>query len=89
MWTRPASSHILGVKTLPTHPKAEDFVGNPWLGDHQPGHGCRGPPDVLGHLTQPSGQHCVCQLHLQVSLLQVVDPLLPAKLVNFTVGDAG
>ena len=54
-WTSSQQPSILVHQSPPTHPKDENFAGNLWLGEHLPGHGCCGPSDAPGHLTQPSG----------------------------------
>jgi len=56
-WTRSQQPSIL-VLDPPTHPEDENFAGKVWPGQHLPGHGCRGPTDAPGHLTQPSGLPC-------------------------------
>ena len=54
-WTSSQQPSIL-AQDPPTYPEDENIAGNPWLGQqHLPGHGCRGPIDVPGHLAQPSG----------------------------------
>ena len=69
-WTRSQQPSIL-VLDPPTHPEDENFAGNLWPGQHLPGHGCRGPTDAPGYLSQPSGLPCAGQLHLQVAQFSV------------------